>query len=492
MSNNDIPPGDPNLSGPQPYGPEQGPGHGPDGPAPGPGHGPYVPGPDPRGPHRTGPVPNSSDRFFQSLRQSGIVRTQDRWIGGVAGGVARRFGLDPLLVRGLLAVSLLIAGVGLVLYALAWAFLPEEIDGRIHFQEMVRGNFDGALLGSLVFLIMGFSWDGVGFSVFPWIGNWLGGLLWLGAIGGLIALVVITINKQRSPSAGRYRQTPPYGPANYGPADDAPPHGSGAHETGSGTYETSAYGSGVHGQGTYGSASQAPYAPATQRPTPPAPPRVRGPGIGLIGSLLGLWALAVAGLLLAERTGNLDISANTLSLGLLVGLAGVGVVIAGLRGRSAGTLGVIGVVTIVLTLPTTIWSTTNLDLGSATRTGFSSETFQPTTADQARNGYAMVAGDWVVDLRDLSDSNRLIEIPVTMAAGDLTVKVPNNLSWVADVRLVAGEVRVTTPSESTSRSGLFLGGTTFSSDSVTRGAAPTVRLDIRGAAGQITIVEEES
>jgi phage shock protein C len=51
-------------------------------------------------------------------------------IGGVAGGLAVYLDVDPTAVRiGFVAASLLLGGLGgPVLYALAWAILPE--DGR--------------------------------------------------------------------------------------------------------------------------------------------------------------------------------------------------------------------------------------------------------------------------------------------------------------------------------------------------------------------------
>ncbi|MGJ0223654.1 TSUP family transporter, partial [Streptococcus pyogenes] len=49
-------------------------------------------------------------------------------VGGVAGGVALRLGIDPLITRGVLAVSVLFGGLGLVLYAIGWLLLPEQRD----------------------------------------------------------------------------------------------------------------------------------------------------------------------------------------------------------------------------------------------------------------------------------------------------------------------------------------------------------------------------
>lgn len=109
------------------------------GPAYGPTNGStYSPGPGPgydAGSGSSGPSAGSTDHiasFFASVRRTGLTRTPDRWIGGVASGLALRLGVDALLVRAAFGVLALVSGAGLVLYALAWALLPEQSDGRIH------------------------------------------------------------------------------------------------------------------------------------------------------------------------------------------------------------------------------------------------------------------------------------------------------------------------------------------------------------------------
>jgi phage shock protein C len=51
----------------------------------------------------------------------------DRKIAGVCAGIARYFGVDPVLVR-ILAVALLIwpTGLGLVIYIVCWIVMPNE------------------------------------------------------------------------------------------------------------------------------------------------------------------------------------------------------------------------------------------------------------------------------------------------------------------------------------------------------------------------------
>jgi phage shock protein PspC (stress-responsive transcriptional regulator) len=62
-------------------------------------------------------------------RPSHLTRsTTDKKIGGVAGGVAAYFGVDPVLVRIGFAVSTLFSGVGLLAYILMLAFVPTDLD----------------------------------------------------------------------------------------------------------------------------------------------------------------------------------------------------------------------------------------------------------------------------------------------------------------------------------------------------------------------------
>jgi phage shock protein C len=57
------------------------------------------------------------------LRRSRSVRM----LSGVSGGVAKAFDVDVTLVRlGLVALSLISGGAGVLLYAAAWILIPEE------------------------------------------------------------------------------------------------------------------------------------------------------------------------------------------------------------------------------------------------------------------------------------------------------------------------------------------------------------------------------
>lgn len=82
------------------------------------------PGPTPSGgvPPYPAPVPEPTDRPKFRLHRS---RT-DRMIGGVCGGLAESLGVDAALIRiGLVTVTVLGFGIGVVLYAAIWLVAPE-------------------------------------------------------------------------------------------------------------------------------------------------------------------------------------------------------------------------------------------------------------------------------------------------------------------------------------------------------------------------------
>lgn len=53
----------------------------------------------------------------------------DRVIAGVAGGLGRHLGIDPLVVRIVLVVLAFAGGSGVLAYVVAWVLMPEEPTG---------------------------------------------------------------------------------------------------------------------------------------------------------------------------------------------------------------------------------------------------------------------------------------------------------------------------------------------------------------------------
>jgi phage shock protein C len=67
----------------------------------------------------TNPAPQSTARRLTRSRE-------DRWLGGVCGGIASYTGVDATLVRLLVAVGTILGfGTLIVAYLVAWVLMPE-------------------------------------------------------------------------------------------------------------------------------------------------------------------------------------------------------------------------------------------------------------------------------------------------------------------------------------------------------------------------------
>lgn len=98
------------------------------------------------------------------MRSSGLVRGDDRWIGGVCSGIALRLGWSPTLVRALVIVCTLFFGFGAALYALGWFLMPDVRDGHILAEDLIAGQWDWNCLGCFLFLAVAIVIPGAGWG----------------------------------------------------------------------------------------------------------------------------------------------------------------------------------------------------------------------------------------------------------------------------------------------------------------------------------------
>jgi signal transduction histidine kinase len=129
----------------------------------------------------------------QGSASAGILR-RDRdagWIGGVAAGVARRFGIDVSLVRLAFVVACAAGGFGLGAYLLAWILIPPGASGSARSRLPTgRAAVEVALGTGLLLLaaLLTFRELGIWFSdaiVWPLVLIASGGaLLWRQSLGG--------------------------------------------------------------------------------------------------------------------------------------------------------------------------------------------------------------------------------------------------------------------------------------------------------------------
>lgn len=452
--------------------------------------------------NRPGNAPNG---FFAGVRRLAITRSDDRWIGGVSGGLGDRFGIDPLLVRGIFFATLLLGGLGLVAYGVAWALLPERRDGRIHLEEMILGRFDIALLGALAFVIVGF---GRGDSWFFFWGppGWVQGLLWVAFIAGIVTLIVVVSNQQSTkprPPSGQYGPYGPYVPPVGSPAATYPSPSASAAPA---PDQSSAPAYGAPPVPAYGASPAAPpqwsasYAPAPPPPaparvTPPRPvspprPRTPGAGVGTVGVVVALSLLSLAVLLLAERSGDFTGPVGLTALGVGIVLCGLGIIVSGLRGRTSGGLGGLAVVGILVAVPVGAVQNASWVWSDDSQHDFSADgVILVTDRSEAASGYSIGFGDVTVDLSGVPMTSETLLVPVSLAAGDLTIVVPSDASISADVDAGAGTVRWDVDGETTSVDGVGLNPRTFTAGAIDDDG-PQLSLQVQIGAGDVSIIEE--
>jgi phage shock protein PspC (stress-responsive transcriptional regulator) len=505
-----------------------------------------------------GPDPQNRTGFFGAVRALDVQRADDRWVGGVCAGLANRTGLDPLLFRGIFAASILLGGLGLVVYGAAWALLPERRDGRIHLEELLAGRFDVAVLGAAAFAILGLGRGGDAFGFwgngphwFGWIGNAIAGLLWVAFVAAVIVAIVVALSRR---NAGH----PPTPQGPYGPYPKQPPaaqpsashaqqgqaqqsqaqhgqaqpgqaqHGQALHglsHQGHGyagqTYPSQTYPSQTYPSQTYPSqtspsqgytsqthASQTypsqtypsqtytpqPYQYTPRPPQPPKPPRPRtlGPGSAAVGIVVALSLLTAAVLMAAERTGDFDGPVLLTAAGISIAVAGLGIVVSGFRGRSSGVLGFLAIVGILVAVPVGAVGMSDWGWNEEGVHRFAGDVdLSPATRAEAEAGFTLGFGKANVDLTAVPMTSELLEVPVTVGAGDLTIVVPEDAAVTADVRLRAGKFTWDVDDAAEHVDGISTDTRTFTDDASAAGSAQ-LELRISVGAGDVRVIREDS
>ena len=324
------------------------------------------------------------DRFFNSIRAMNLYRAQPRVLGGVCSGISQRYGIDMTLVRILFIVAALL-GFGGFLYSLAWAFLPEVEDGRIHVEQALHGDFTGGLAGAIVLALFSGAPASVSVGFLP---SFFGNSTLIG-IAAVVAVLLIANSRRNSQNYSGY----PYGSGGYdGGAGYGPDGGNGGGTDGgygnsgvgsenydpNGAYaSTRGYDGGVgHGpngtyngsygpNGTYngGEGQQvfsAPPVGSNGKPIPrwqgnynaggPRPsyqPYQRknwapGPGSMLSLITLGLLVMCAIPMVLEQSLRSLVISAA-----LAAGVMGLALAVCAVRGRHGGWISVMAVFSLI-------------------------------------------------------------------------------------------------------------------------------------------------
>ena len=478
------------------------------------------------------PAPSSSSPFFDRMRSLQITRSPDRWIGGVAGGIAYRTGLDVVLVRGILVVLGIFGGIGVLLYGLAWALLPEP-DGRIHVESAARGNWTSGMTGALLLTIAGL-WR----PNLPFLGDnggWrlLWTLIWVGA--AVFAVYWALTSRSRNAAAGVPGGGPTGGPGAFGapgvtqqfPAASyrtaqgpaaaqypgAAPFASGAvprppAATGPGTGPTGPVSTDYPGSG-YPAAGYAPSAytpsdylsggavppgsipPRYMPPRPVPPPRPRTPGPTGSGVALSLGtAILTAGIILALDYADI-ISLGRIVLPVALGagavVLGIAVIALGLLGRASGFVGFAAGALVFATAVSAAVSAANFDRGSSV-VG-SNAPLTASSEQAAEEGYTVVAGNTTLDLRGLQGLSQDLVVPVRVLASDVEVLIPRNVPVEVRSEVAIGSVRAGDGLGASVSRGFWQPGTAQLNENAT---GPSIILEVGGAASQVSVSRNEN
>jgi phage shock protein PspC (stress-responsive transcriptional regulator) len=354
-------------------------------------------------PTRTG-VAAENLRNYERLHRS----VTDRKIAGVAGGLGRHLNIDPTVLRVLFVVLALFAGAGLVLYGAAWLIVPEEGTEKsvIQASPSTRNAVLIAVGVVAALLVVGDSWDGVGF---PWP-------------LAIIAVVVVIwmVNRDRTSN-----QAGPGAPR--GPAPDQYAAAGGPASEGTST---------MSGTSTsYPPPPGPPSEPGWQAPpTPyqPPPARVdRGPT--LFGPTLALIAIALGVLGLFDTVNDVPVAAYAaLALAIIGGMLLVGSV----AGRPGGLifLGIVAALALAVTSAVDGNWTDEHDIDAA-----------PLVAANVRDAYQVTAGQIRLDLTRVDNVAALDgrTIDLHAEAGEIIVVVPDGVDVNVDAAIrFGGEVEV--------------------------------------------------
>lgn len=416
------------------------------------------------------PQPGS---FFDWIRGAGLVRTDDAWLAGVAGGIARRTGLDPLIVRGIILVVAILGGPVLFLYAVAWALLPDS-QGRIHAERAIKGIFDPAMIaiGVLVVLtfvpfMQGIWWQGAPdfWNMPEWLESTLRSGWVIALVAGLIWLTVVIARRTPAGSPASFAADPrPH--ADFWTSQAEPPAfgspapftadatgsaggpgtagGAGAvpgAPTGSTWFATpeaahAGYGQSTPGAWTPGQAERDAQrrardaARAQQRREHEERYRRRQPGAAFVSIALGLALLAGVFVTIALGYTTFSDTALLIGVGSALGVIALATILAGIRGKESGALGFFAVVAILVLLVVGVFPR-----GTAVSV-VGNTTWEVTdAAEGSSTGFSMAAGSPTLDLSGLddrgADTGGLVEL--WLGAGTVELVLPEDVPVILDV-----------------------------------------------------------
>lgn len=392
-----------------------------------------------------GRQPDAIARFFAWVRGTGIIRGDDRWFAGVAGGIAAKAGIDPIIVRGVFVVLAVLGGPGILLYLAAWLLLP-DLSGRIHAEEVVRGRSSTGvviavvLIAALVFIPVLFgllpglfvgSWGWSAWGVMPdWVQLMLGVLWWAVIFPGLIVWLIVWLSRRGSSADGS-------APRGFGTAPDGGTGGSGSTQDQRFAERTAEWERRTEQQAhEWARKAEQQAQDWEQRSHERQERHSLGAGYITVTLALALLIGAAAALIALGAGGEAGLVATVALLTATATLA-LSMIVAGVRGRDSGWVGFFafcGVIALLFAPFSTMLpeQTQVVPFGSATiQSG-------DTASDRA---LLMIGGNATVDLSELPRTAEPRTVEVWLLGGNSTVIMPDSAPVEVRIDVLAGNVR---------------------------------------------------
>lgn len=353
-------------------------------------------------PEATVPPPPQPPVSRPPLRRS----VSDRKIAGVAGGLGRHFGIDPLIFRVVLVTLAVFGGSGLLLYAIGWLLVPEDGEAESEASRLVNGRATAKIIGAIILAVVGLALVGN----FARTGFGFGGFAALVAVGAAAYLISRNDNRHDSDRpTDASRPAVPAEPVYYGPV--AP--GSYGQTTGT-AYTASPYGEPV--------------------PTPPAAPAAPAAPRSPLGRITVSVALLVAGLLVSWNIVTDHDAPVEVILASCLGVVGLGLAVGAFVGRSRGLIA-LGA---VLMIATSLAAVAQVDV----RGGVGDRTWSPRTEQGVHSFYRLGVGQARLDLsRLVLAPGQTVDIEVQQGIGDMTITLPAGASADVAAEVHAGAIR---------------------------------------------------
>lgn len=396
--------------------------------------------------------------------------SRSRMIAGVCGGLGRHLDIDPVVFRIVFALLTFFGGFGLLAYAAAWLFVPDDGEHESEARKLVSGRSAVTAVAVAVLTALGFM------VMVTVLGQGFGRAIPLLLLAAAIVAVLLWLGERGRGPQGEAQYTGGV----WGPTGAQQPRPwwqrpvSEPSAPGAGTNATTPVGAPDEPQDAVGefgapqSAEPGAFVPAAG----PGPGSRRTPrrvnGLTLSAALL---AVGVVGVL--AETGAISIG-GTAGLALAVMAVGAGMVIGGLFGRARALIPL----GLVLVVPLILASAINVPLRGET----GNTTWTPASAAVLASPYELAAGRGELDLSSINPGGGTVYVTAYVGAGQLIVTVPDDVALQAVMHVGAGRM-------------LFIHGEQSSGLDVTRsfdssadgGSKGTIVLDLKAGLGDVEV-----